>query len=43
MTNLIGSCGDLKVVALLPECNSVTQNTVVSCVSGTARTRRITL
>jgi len=36
-------CGDLKVVALLLECISGTQNTAVSCVSGTAGTRRITV
>jgi len=36
-------CGDLKVVALLSECNSGTQNTAVSCVSGTAGIRRITM
>jgi len=35
--------GDLKVVAWYSECNSGTQNIAVSCVSGTARTRRITM
>jgi hypothetical protein len=35
-------CGDLKIVALL-ECISGTQNTAVSCVSETARIRRITM
>ena len=34
-------CGDLKVVALL--LGMQTQNTAVSCVSGTAGTRRITM
>ena len=36
-------CGDLKIVACYSECNLVTQNTAVSCVSGTAVTRRITM
>ena len=36
-------CGDLKVVALLLGINSGTQNTAVSCFSGTAGTRRITM
>ena len=36
-------CDHLKVVALLLECNSGTQNTAVYCVSGTAGTRRITM
>ena len=35
-------CGDVKVVALLLGMQLGTQNTAVSCVSGTARTRRIT-
>ena len=38
-------CGDLEVMALLlgMQCNSGTQNTAVSCASGTAGTRRITM
>ena len=32
-------CGDHKVVALLSECNSCTQNTAVFCAGGTAGTR----
>jgi len=36
-------CGDLKIVALHSERNSGTQNTAVSCGSGTAGTRRITM
>ena len=36
-------CGDLKLWHCYSECSLVTQNTVVSCVSGTARTRRITM
>jgi len=36
-------CGDLKLWHCYSECNSVTQNTVVSCASGTAGTRRITM
>ena len=37
-------CGDIKVGwQCYSECNSGTQNTAVSCVSGTARTRRITV
>ena len=35
-------CGDLKVVELLSECKSGTQNSTLSCGSGTARTRRFT-
>jgi len=34
-------CGDLKLWHCYSECNSVTQNTAISCVSGTARTKRI--
>ena len=33
--------GDLKLWHFYSECNSVTQNTAVSCASGTAGTRRI--
>ena len=36
-------CGALKVVALLLGMQLGTQNTAVSCVSGSARTRRITM
>jgi len=36
-------CGDLKLWHCYSECNSVTQNTAVSCASGTAGTRRITM
>ena len=36
-------CGDLKVVVLLLGMQPGTQNTAVCCVSGTARTRRITV
>jgi len=36
-------CGDLKLWHRYLECNLVTQNTVVSCGSGTAGRRRITL
>ena len=36
-------CGDLKVVTTYSECNSGKQNTAVSCVSGRAGTRRITM
>ena len=35
-------CCDIKLWHCYSECNSVTQNTAVSCVSGTAGTRRIT-
>jgi hypothetical protein len=35
-------CGDLKLCHCYLECNSVTQNTAVSCASGTAGVRRIT-
>jgi len=35
--------GDLKLWHCYPECNSVTQNTAVSFVSGTPGTRRITI
>ena len=36
-------CGDLKLWHCYSGCNSGTQNTAVSCVSGTTRTRRITM
>ena len=36
-------CGDLKLWHCYSERNSGTQNTAVSCVSGTAGTRRITM
>jgi len=36
-------CGDLKLWHCFSEFSLVTQNAVVSCASGTARTRRITL
>jgi len=36
-------CGDLKLWHCYSECNSGTQNTAVSCVSGTAGTRRTTM
>jgi len=36
-------CGDLKVVALLLGIQLGTLNTAVSCASGTAGTRRITV
>ena len=36
-------CSDLTLWHCYSECNSVTQNTTVSCVSGTAGTRRITM
>ena len=36
-------CGDLKLWHCYSECNSVTQNTAVSCASGTVGTRRITM
>jgi len=36
-------CGDLKLWHCYLECNSGTQHTAVSCVSGTAGTRRITM
>ena len=35
-------CGDLKLWHCYSECNSGTQNTAVSCASGTAKRRRIT-
>ena len=35
--------GDLKLWHCYSECNSGTKNTAVSCVSGTAGTRRITM
>ena len=36
-------CGDLKLWHCYWECNSRTQSTAVSCVSGTAGTKRITM
>jgi len=36
-------CGDLKLWHCYSECNSVTLNTAVSCASGTAGVRRITM
>jgi len=36
-------CGDLKFWHCYSECNSGTQNTAVSCLSGTSGTRRITM
>jgi hypothetical protein len=36
-------CGDLKAVVLLLECNLGSQNTAVSCASGTDGRRRITV
>jgi len=36
-------CGDLKLWHCYSECTSGTQNTAVSCASGTAGTRRITM